>query len=552
MDRRIGEGDRQIGLQTRAPEWQNTSDWRLDRSSLPQRAAQVPMAPPLSLRPPCSLNLKIFHFCLSLSQFHSQFEEIWLFDSRCGEVVEVAWRSCVSLDPNKEILGKIEKCGKDLSWWNYNVFGNVRRELKKKRDMLVEEEAASLRIGSNVQIKELLREINELLDRETRMWNQRSCILWLKNGDGNTKFFHSRASHRYRKNVIMEINDLHGVWTEGPNDIADVLIQYYSELFTTSSLTIHQEALHHIPQVITEDMDKELTSRFEEWELNQALKQMAPMKAPGPNGMPPLFFQHFWPMIEGNVTHSVLSWLNSGATGFMALKLDMSKAYDRVEWVFLENVMRKMGFSEKWIGFIMMIAFFFVGPISNNAARFLDLLSLYEEVSGQKINREKTSLFFSKVVIEANRQIIKGILGVCEIHHYEKYLGLPSLTGRGKKASFNYLKEKVWRKLQGWKGKLLSQAGREVLIKVVIQAISTYAMGCFKLPLGLCNEIEVMVRKFWWGQRGEKRKIHWLKWGEMTKAKTEGGMRFRDLALHNDSLLAKQAWRLMEDKNSLF
>ena len=167
------------------------------------------------------------------------------------------------------------------------------------------------------------------------------------------------------------------------------------------------------------------------------------------------------------------------------------------------------------------------------------MLSIYEDVSGQKINRDKTALFFSKSVTEANRQIIKGILGVHEIRHYEKYLGLPSLIGKGKRASFNYIKERVWRKLQGWEGKLLSQAGRKVLIKAVIQAILTYAIGCFKLPMGLCNEIEVMIRKFWWGQRGEKRKVHWLKWSEMTKSKNEGGMGFPDLALHNDSLLAK-------------
>ena len=119
---------------------------------------------------------------------------------------------------------------------------------------------------------------------------------------------------------------------------------------------------------------------------------------------------------------------------------------------------------------------------------------------------------------------------------YEKYLGLPSFVGRGKKASFNYIKERVWRKIQGWEVKLLSQAGRKVLIKSVIQAIPTYTMGCFKIPMGLCNEIEAMIKKIWWDQRGDRRKIHWIKWDELTKSKDVGGMGFRDLAKFNDSI----------------
>ena len=78
-------------------------------------------------------------------------------------------------------------------------------------------------------------------------------------------------------------------------------------------------------------------------------------------------------------------------------------------------------------------------------------------------------------------------------------MGLPLLIRRHKKASFNFIKERVWKKFQGWKEKLLSQAGKEILIKLVVQAIPTYIMSCFKLPLELCAYIESLTRKFWWG-----------------------------------------------------
>ena len=157
------------------------------------------------------------------------------------------------------------------------------------------------------------------------------------------------------------------------------------------------------------------------------------------------------------------------------------------------------------------------------------ILSLYEGASGQQINREKTTLFFSKAVPEETKRDIISFLGVPEIKEYEKYLGLPAVVGRNKRASLTYIKERVWAKLQGWKEKLLSQAGREILLKAVVQAIPIFAISCFKLPVGLCKEIEMQIRKFWWGERGSQRKIHWNSWEVLCKPKEEGGMGLKDL-----------------------
>ena len=65
------------------------------------------------------------------------------------------------------------------------------------------------------------------------------------------------------------------------------------------------------------------------------------------------------------------------------------------------------------------------------------------------MEKNKTSIFFSKSTVEATKQEIMAALGILEIVNFEQYLGLPSLVGRKKKEGFNFIKEKVWKKLQG-------------------------------------------------------------------------------------------------------
>ena len=98
---------------------------------------------------------------------------------------------------------------------------------------------------------------------------------------------------------------------------------------------------------------------------------------------------------------------------------------------------------------------------------------------------------------DITKEPLKNLLRVLEIKEYEKYLGLLAVVGRRKKMSLNYIKDRVWGKLQGWKEKLISQVENEVLLKAMVQVIPTFAMSCFKLPIGLFQDIEMLIQKCW-------------------------------------------------------
>lgn len=180
------------------------------------------------------------------------------------------------------------------------------------------------------------------------------------------------------------------------------------------------------------------------------------------------------------------------------------------------------------------------------------LLNTYETLSGQSVNFQKSGIHFSSNVHQRVRTELSNILGVSNNLHDSKYIGLPSLVGRSKKKVFGFIKDKLWKRVQSWRPKSISQAGKTILIKNGAQSIPSYCMSCFLLPKTLCQEMERIMNKYWWNSNPrQNRGINWLGWGDMSMSKHRGGLGFRILYGFNIALVGKQCWKLINDPQSL-
>lgn len=362
------------------------------------------------------------------------FENSWLLDENCDNIVNGAWQNSKSFS----FTDRIRQCGEELLLWG----GAYHQNFRKKKNLLrgiIDGLKANNSLEAHMELMNT-EQLLLLLSQEEVYWKQCAKQHWLTAGDGNTRFFHHYASSRRKKNQLLRLRDDNGEWVEGPR-LHEIILKYFNDIFTSNGCCQNSLDELNFPQVSTEQ-NEVLEKPFTSEEVKAAVFSMKPDKAPGPDGMNPMFFQHFWPTLGDDVTQFINQCLETntfpsgfgdanivlipkkqcaegvadlrpialcntsykimakilanrmkdllqniisdtqcafvpdrlitdnvliaaetghylrrkmgGTSGWAGLKLDMAKAYDRMEWGFVRFMLSKFGFGTKWIEWIML------------------------------------------------------------------------------------------------------------------------------------------------------------------------------------------------------
>ncbi|KAK6117950.1 hypothetical protein DH2020_048313 [Rehmannia glutinosa] len=305
-------------------------------------------------------------------------------------------------------------------------------------------------------------------------------------------------------------------------DIEKIAPTYFNRLFASCNPTeeILAEVLNAIEIRASDEMNQQLQCEFTKDEVTKALFQMFPIKSPGPDGYPALFFQKYWNIVGNKVIKASLDFLNLGILDDNVLSSMLTKAEKEGRIKGVRICRGAPTVSHLLFADDTMI---FCEATSESAKCIKDILRLYSKASGQEINFQKSTIVFTENIDEIEKLQIQSILQVQMVDKHDKYLGLSGIVGRSKKECFAQLRDRVWNRLQGYNEKLLSRAGKEILVKSAVQAIPTFAMSCFLLPKTLLKEIESLIAAFWWGSKGQD-KIHWVSWGRLCDSKRDGDL----------------------------
>lgn len=181
-----------------------------------------------------------------------------------------------------------------------------------------------------------------------------------------------------------------------------------------------------------------------------------------------------------------------------------------------------------------------------------DCLDRFCSCSGQKVSLAKSQIYVSNNVRNDFSEHLAAKAGIPLSKDLGRYLGVPSLHNRVNESTFAGILDRIKARLEGWKARYLSLAGRQVLAQSVLNSIPYYTMQTARLPLGLCDNIDKRIRQFIWGGTTKERSCNLVNWSTVTQPKKNGGLGIRCTRDMNKAFMTKLGWRLLNEENSLW
>lgn len=162
------------------------------------------------------------------------------------------------------------------------------------------------------ELKELQLRVKVLWKQEEVYWNQRSRIKWLKWGDNNSRFFHASTLQRRDFNRILKIRDAEGIWVEGQKKVNEAAINYFKDIYSSSSIQHLRECFAPIPKLVTDRLNHKLCAQVSMVEIKEAVFSLGDLKAPGIDGLNGLFYQQNWEIVKNDVSNAILAFFEHG------------------------------------------------------------------------------------------------------------------------------------------------------------------------------------------------------------------------------------------------
>ncbi|XP_049357764.1 uncharacterized protein LOC125822409 [Solanum verrucosum] len=310
-----------------------------------------------------------------------KFLNYWADQPNFLDIVQACWDRELEGNNMWRFHQKIKRLACTLSAWSKGEFGDIFIKVNEyeNRVKLAEELFIQTNTEENrTTLHELNADYIRFLKLEESILKQNTQLQWFKEGDSNTKYFHSLIRGRMRRLFIHRILREDGEWIQGDEIIEKEARDHFQHIFTREDKFINEEPLDCIPKMLNQEHNAMLTVMPTNEELKEVIFSMNPNSAAGPDGMNGYFFQKCWQIIKHDLFDVILAFFsfvkgrsisenimlaqeiihqikkpNIGSN--MVIKLDMAKAYDRVSWSYTCLVLRKIGFDEVFTDMVWRI-----------------------------------------------------------------------------------------------------------------------------------------------------------------------------------------------------